>query len=74
MRQLFGSLYTFLFFSYVVTALFIVFHLVRYSLSRSSATFMTVLFLSVLVVLLFTNAMIFFSLPLDGLFPANSSF
>jgi len=72
MRPLFGLLYTFLFLSYSITALFVVFHLLRYSLSRTSAIFMTSLFLLVLIVLLFSNAIIFFSLPLDLIFPQSS--
>ncbi len=68
-----GLFYTFLFFSYVTTALFIVFHLLRYSLNRKMAIFSTLFFLFVFAFLLFTNAMIFFSLPLDTIFPIHLS-
>ena len=71
MRPLFGLLYTVLFFSYVATAAFIVFHIIRYSLDRKIAFFGVVLFVSVLAVLLFTNAMLFFSLPIETLLPVN---
>ncbi len=74
MRPLFGLLYTLLFFSYITTALFVVFHLLRYSLDRKLAVFSTAFFLTVLGILLFTNALIFFSLPLEGFFPTNSFF
>lgn len=71
MREIFGLLYTLLFFSYVATALFIVYHIVRYSMSRGAMLFGLVLFLSVITILVFTNAMIFFSLPLDAFIPKN---
>lgn len=66
-QSIFGLLYTLLFFSYVVVALFIVFHIFRYSLKRSTALFGVTLFLVVFLILLFTNALIFFSLPLNTL-------
>lgn len=69
MRPLLGLIYTILFFSYIATSAFIVYHLGRYSLSRQAAIFGVALFMTVLVVLLFTNALIFFSLPLDSLVP-----
>ncbi len=74
MRFVFGLLYTFLFFSFVITGLFVVFHLLRYSLNRKVALFGTLLFVSVLGILLFTNALLFFSLPLEEMLPLQSSF
>lgn len=71
MKSMLGLLYTVLFFAYVATALFIVFHIVRYSLSKRMAFFAVVLFLTVLTVLLLTNALIFFSLPFDTFLPKN---
>lgn len=73
MRAFIGLFYTFLFFSYVTTALFIVFHLLRYSINRGVAIFSTIFFLFVFAFLIFINAMIFFSLPLDVLFPTHLS-
>jgi|GEM_PF-2274038 len=70
-QLIFGLLYALLFFSYVVVALFIVFHIYRYSLRRNSALFGTTLFLVVFFVLIFTNALIFFSLPLNTLLPTS---
>jgi len=70
MRLIFGVLYTFLFLSYITTALFIVFHLLRYSLDRKTAIFGTLFFIVVFVILLFINALIFFSLPFEEFFPA----
>jgi len=74
MKPIFGLLYTVLFFSYMVTALFIVYHILKYSLSPKTRLFGSLLFLGVLTVLLFTNALLFFSLPVDTLLPHNYSF
>lgn len=71
MRSIFGLLYTILFFSYIATALFIVFHIARYSLKRSTSLFGITLFLVVFFVLVFANAIIFFSLPIDELIPRS---
>jgi len=73
MRLAFGLIYTFLFFSYMLAALFVVFHLLRYSLNRKVAVFSTIFFLCVLTILLFTNALIFFSLPIESMLPVYSS-
>ncbi len=72
MQLIFGLLYTVLFFSFVVTALFIVFHLLRYTLNRKMALLNTTLFLVVFIILLMSNAALFFSLPLADLLPMNS--
>lgn len=72
MQLIFGLLYTVLFFSILVTALFIVFHLLRYTLNRKMALFSTTLFLVVFIILLMSNAALFFSLPLADLLPMNS--
>lgn len=72
MQLIFGILYTILFLSYVMTALFIVFHLLRYALNRKMALLSTVFFLTVFTILLFSNSLLFFSLPLDSLLPTSS--
>lgn len=71
MRLIFGLLYTVLFLSYVIAALFIAFHFARYSLKRSSALFGITLFFVVFFVLIITNAWLFFSLPIDTLLPQS---
>lgn len=71
MKSIFGLLYTVLFFSYIAAAVFIVFHIVRYSLKRDAMLFGITLFLVVFFVLIFTNAIIFFSLPLDKILPKS---
>lgn len=68
MQSIFGILYLLLFFSYLAMALFIVFHIFRYSLRRHLALFGATLFIVVFLVLLTTNALIFLSLPLGTLF------
>lgn len=71
MQSLFGLLYAVLFFTYIATALFVIFHIVRYSLTRGATLFGVTLFGVVFLVLVFTNALIFFSLPVDDLFPRS---
>lgn len=72
MRLIFGILYTFLFSSYVATALFVVFHLLRYSLNRKMAILSTTLFVTVLFLLLVANALLFFTLPFENMLPILS--
>jgi FtsH-binding integral membrane protein len=72
MSLIFGLLYTILFMSFLMTALFIVFHLMRYSLNRKVSVFGTFFFVSVFTILLFSNAIMFFSLPLASLLPTYS--
>lgn len=71
MRPLFSLLYTVLFFSYITVGLFIVFHFARYSLKRSAAVLGITLFLVVFFILIFTNALLFFSLPIDAILPQS---
>lgn len=71
MRSLFGLLYMVLFFSYIAAGAFIVFHFSSYSLKRSSKILGISLFLVVFFILIFTNALLFFSLPIDTLFPQS---
>lgn len=58
-----------MFLAYISAGGFIVYHFLRYSPTRTGATIGVTLFLSVFLVLLFTNAMLFFMLPLDTFFP-----
>lgn len=72
MQIFFGVAYLLFFLGVVVASLFIMFHLSRYSLNRKLAVGMTVLFVSVSAVLLWSNSLIFLSLPLDTLLiPTN---
>jgi hypothetical protein len=72
MRPIIGLLYTLYFFALVTTSLFIIFHLMRYSLNRKVALLGTLFFLIVFSILLFTNALIFFSLPIEDFFSFSS--
>ena len=73
MSPIFGIIYLLLFFSYLLVALFIIFHIVRYSLRPSVALFGVALFSITFAILLFTNVSLFLSLPFDLLF-AQSTF
>lgn len=68
MPAIFGVIYLLLFFSYILIALFVIYHIFRYSLKRGSAFFGATLFSSVFLVLLITNTLLFLSLPFDELF------
>lgn len=61
MPQLLSLLYLTLFLGAVLTALFIVYHIVRYSLTKKSAVFGVTFFGSVFLVFLFVNAFLFFT-------------
>lgn len=65
MVLVFNLLYLILIIGFVWAALCIVFHIVHYSLSRSRAGLGVLLFAAVASVLLFTNILLFFSLPLE---------
>jgi len=62
--------YGLLFLSYIVAAIFIVFHLIRYSFNKSSAGFTISLFLAVTGVLVLANVTLFFAIPWNKLFTA----
>lgn len=72
MQFIFGILYTIFFMSFLVMALFIVFHLLRYSLNQKVSVFGTIFFVVVFTILLFSNAMLFFSIPIGDLLPLGS--
>ncbi|MFZ3031895.1 MAG: hypothetical protein WA082_02580 [Candidatus Moraniibacteriota bacterium] len=72
MQFIFGILYTLFFMSFLVMALFIVFHLLRYSLNQKVSVFGTIFFVVVFTILLFSNAMLFFSIPIGDLLPLGS--
>lgn len=72
MQALFGLLYAFLFLSYVFTTFFVVYHIAHYSLDRRAAVFGILVFSLVAFVLLFTNALLFFSLPFEEFLPTNT--
>ncbi len=68
MPSIFGISYLLLFFSYILIALFVVYHIFRFSLKRGTALFGVTLFSTVFFVLLITNTLLFLSLPFSDLF------
>ena len=73
MLALFGFLYLFLFLGIVLTSLFILYHIHHYALNRRVASLAITIFLTVTVVLLWANAVLFFHLPLDKLLPGSGN-
>ena len=69
MHSLFSTLYILMFLAYASAGGFVVYHFLRYSPTKLGATVGVTIFLSVFLVLLFTNAMLFFMLPIDTFFP-----
>lgn len=67
MQLFFGVAYLVFFAGIVIVSLFIMFHLSRYAINRRLATGMTLLFVVVTAVLLFSNSMLFLNLPTDSL-------
>lgn len=68
MQELFGLSYLVLFLGFALTSFIILFHIARYSLNRPVALFSGLLFTLVMLVLLSTNMLLFFSLPWDSFF------
>ena len=60
--------YSLLFFSYILAALFVVFHLVRYSFNKSLATLTVILFTIVTSILILANATLFLAIPWNKIF------
>lgn len=73
MQAILGLLYSVMFICYVFAAVFVVFHLLRYSLNQHYGRIGSLVFIVVVVVLLITNALLFFNLPLNDLLPTNFS-
>ena len=67
MQLFFGVTYLIFFVGVVIASLFIMFHLSRYAINRRLATGMTLLFVIVTSVLLFSNSMLFLNLPTETL-------
>lgn len=68
MRGIFNLIYAFLFLGFVTMSFFILFHISRYSINRRVASLAALIFIAVTGVLLATNALLFFQLPLDAPF------
>jgi hypothetical protein len=68
MIAVFGILYLIIFLVYVISAICIVFHVVKYSLYKSVMALTLGIFLSVFGSLLFLNITLFLSLKWDQIF------
>ncbi|MCD6149278.1 hypothetical protein J7J13_00645 [bacterium] len=68
MSNIIGIFYSVIFLSFALAALFIVFHIVRYSINKTSSLVMLVVFISVFSVLLISNMVLFFSVPWEQMF------
>ncbi len=80
MRLITWAFYSVLVVTYLASAGFIVFHILRYSLCRTNAIFGASFFLVVFILLFFMNISLFSNLPFDALigdkliFPRPGSF
>ena len=74
MQLIAWAFYLVLVVTYLASAGFIVFHILRYSLCRSNAITGTALFLFVFTVLFVTNVVLFSAIPLDTLLQGTSPF
>lgn len=80
MQLIAWALYSVLIITYLASAGFIVFHILRYSLCRTNAIFGVSFFLAVFILLFLINLSLFSNLPLDKLigngipFPRSSGF
>lgn len=63
MLTIFGILYFILLGIYILAGIFIVYHLVKFSISKSVMMLTIGIFVSVFAVLLLTNITLFFSIP-----------
>ncbi|MCX6765380.1 MAG: hypothetical protein NT136_00175 [Candidatus Moranbacteria bacterium] len=68
MIAIFGIFYLILFLFFTIAALFIVYHVIKYSFSKSVMVLTLTIFLSVFGALLFSNLMLFLSLRWDEIF------
>jgi hypothetical protein len=68
------AFYSVLIITYLASAGFIVFHILRYSLCRTNAIFGVSFFLVVFILLFFINISLFSSLPLEALLGGSASF
>ncbi len=68
MLAIFGILYLIIVLIYILAALFIIYHIVKFSLHKSTAVLTLAIFLPVFGVLLFTNLMLFLAIDWNGIF------
>jgi cytochrome c oxidase subunit IV len=63
MLTIFGILYFILLIIYILAGIFIIYHLVKFSLSKSVMILTVGIFVSVFAALLLTNITLFFAIP-----------
>jgi len=68
MLAIFGILYLAIVLIYLLTALFIMYHIMKFSLHKSTAVLTLAIFLPVFGTLLFTNLMLFLAIDWNGIF------
>ncbi|MEK9173844.1 MAG: hypothetical protein AAB845_01100, partial [Patescibacteria group bacterium] len=74
MQTLLGLFYSLIFLCYVFAAVFVLFHLLRYSLNKRNGLIGALIFATVSALLLFINAFLFFSLPFEELLITSNTF
>ncbi len=68
MLAIFGILYLAIVLIYLLTALFIMYHIMKFSLHKSTAVLTLAIFLPVFGTLLFTNLMLFLAIDWNEIF------
>ena len=71
MSTIFNIFYSVLFFIYIIISIFIVYHIVRYSINKKSSLIMLILFISIMLILVFINVQLFKSINFDKIFTNN---
>lgn len=74
MQLIAWAFYSVLIITYLASAGFIVFHILRYSLCRTNAIFGVSFFLAIFTILFLINLSLFSNLPLDELIGSKISF
>lgn len=70
MASLIFILYGLILFMFILMGIFIIFHILKYSLDYRSALFMMIIFVSVFGTLLLSNLALFFNLKFEQIIPS----
>lgn len=68
-QAIFDTVYLIAFLSYLLLSFFIVYHIIRYSINKTTMVFTIAFFLIGTTLLLLANVLLFFSIPFDQLVP-----
>lgn len=74
MNTIFIAFYLMFLTGCLVASIFIIYHITRYSINKKSTTIMTILFISVLLLLILINLTFFTTLDLNNTFNFMSTF